>query len=757
MYLNYQSVTIKGVNVDIYSLNTVIVGTGCAGFNAADSLFSLGQKDIAIVTEGIKMGTSRNTGSDKQTYYKLTLAGGEKDSIFEMAQTLFNGGCMHGDIALIEAALSARSFFKLVELGVPFPHNEFGEYVGYKTDHDPRQRASSAGPLTSKYMTESLERRVIESGIKIFDGYQVIGILTVEGHEEQQSIKHREQYNNHTNNNSNSDNDNSHVNYSQDNNQGNNQAYNGKAIGLIAINMNKLMQNAENASYIDKLGITLFNCRNVIYATGGPAGIYSMSVYPESQIGSTGIAFEAGVKGINLTESQYGIASIKFRWNLSGTYQQVLPRYVSTDINGEDEKEFLNEYFPDPGKMLDAVFLKGYQWPFDPRKVANYGSSLIDILVYNETQIKGRRVFLDYTRNPGYGSKDNQLDFSLLGPEAYEYLENSEALFGTPIERLAKMNSPAIDLYKSNGIDLEKEYLEIAVCAQHNNGGLAGNIWWESNIKHFFPVGEVNGTFGVYRPGGSALNSTQTGSLRAAQYIATNPDYKDQPLDVDEFIKIAKTQVEKKIKIAESIILNSFNMNNSKAQLDSNLKTKAGLDLKLKSNVWETRKRMQERMTGCGAHIRSYEEVVKAIHETAKELENIVAGSRISCMRELPEVFRNIDIAITQYVYLNAIREYIEKGGKSRGSYLIHDDKGVLPVETLPEVFRFTINDDDRLQKIVNEVRIEGIERTFDIAKKEDKEGIKVISEWIPVHPIPQNKYWFENIWGEFRNKFLLK
>ena len=62
--------------------------------------------------------------------------------------------------------------------------------------------------------------------------------------------------------------------------------------------MNKLMQNAENASYIDKLGITLFNCRNVIYATGGPAGIYSMSVYPESQIGSTGIAFEAGVKGL---------------------------------------------------------------------------------------------------------------------------------------------------------------------------------------------------------------------------------------------------------------------------------------------------------------------------------------------------------------------------------------------------------------------------------------------------------------------------
>ena len=45
---------------------------------------------------------------------------------------------------------------------------------------------------------------------------------------------------------------------------------------------------------------------------------------------------------------------------------------------------FLNEYFDDPGKMLDAVFLKGYQWPFDPRKVKNFGSSLIDILVKNK-------------------------------------------------------------------------------------------------------------------------------------------------------------------------------------------------------------------------------------------------------------------------------------------------------------------------------------------------------------------------------------
>ena len=96
------------------------------------------------------------------------------------------------------------------------------------------------------------------------------------------------------------------------------------------------------------------------------------------------MAYEAGATGHNLTESQFGIASVKFRWNLSGSYQQVIPRYFSTDINGNDEKEFLNEFFPDIPTLTRAIFLKGYQWPFDPRKIADWGSSLIDLLVYRE-------------------------------------------------------------------------------------------------------------------------------------------------------------------------------------------------------------------------------------------------------------------------------------------------------------------------------------------------------------------------------------
>ena len=657
---------IKDLDLEVYNLNTVVVGSGAAGFNAADRLHNYGQKDIAIVTEGINQGTSRNTGSDKQTYYKLTLAGKENDSVLEMAKTFYAGGSMDGDIALIEASLSAQSFYHLVDIGVPFPHNRYGEFVGYKTDHDPRQRATSAGPLTSKLMTENLEKEVKNKNIKIFDGYQVISVLTDENKE--------------------------------------------KVIGLLTLNLNNLED--KNKRY------TLFNCKNVIYATGGPAGMYATSVYPGSQTGATGIALEAGAMGKNLTESQYGIASIKFRWNLSGTYQQVLPRYVSTDQSGNDEREFLEEYFKDPGKMLDAIFLKGYQWPFDPKKVHAYASSIIDILVYNETVIKGRRVWLDFMENPSWGSmQDGELDFSILGEESYQYLENSNSLFGTPIQRLAKMNQPAIDLYKDNGIDITKEYLEIAVCAQHNNGGLDGDLWWESNLKNFFPVGEVNGSHGVYRPGGSALNSGQVGSTRAAQYIAAN--YQDGPLELDKFLELAKAEIEKKIAMGEKFI---NNINES-------------------STIIDIRTQIGERMTKNGAHIRSIEAAEKGIKESKKDLDNLLEESKLKSIKELPLAFQNYDMLITQYVYLSAIKDYIKKGGISRGSYLIYDSDGELPIEDLPEKFRFKAENDQLNDKI---------QRTF-------YNGKSCEFSWNEVKEIPQDDNWFENVWNKYMKHEIIK
>ena len=431
--------------------HTLIIGTGCAGYNAADRLFDLGITDIAILTEGRYMGTSRNTGSDKQTYYKLSLCGGEGDSVREMAETLYGGGGVMGEHALCEAAYSTRCFMRLVELGVPFPANEYGEYAGYKTDHDPRSRATSCGPLTSKYMTEALEASCLRKGIEIIDFQRAVQIL-----------------------------------------------HNDRGVTGVAC-----VSTVTGESRV-------IACQSVILCTGGPAGIYKNTVYPESQHGATGLAIDAGVSLSNMEEWQYGIASVKFRWNLSGTYQQVLPRYISVDGEG-NEREFLYDALGDAS--LGLIFLKGYQWPFDTRKAE--GSSLVDLLVAAEIK-RGNRVYLDFTHDP----KGLEQGFSALPPEAYDYLARSEALFGTPIERLEKMNKGAIELYASHGIDLYTGRLEIAVCAQHCNGGVTVDMNWQTEIPGLYCAGEAAGTFGVYRPGGSALNSTQVGSLRAAEHIA---------------------------------------------------------------------------------------------------------------------------------------------------------------------------------------------------------------------------------------------
>ena len=51
-------------------------------------------------------------------------------------------------------------------------------------------------------------------------------------------------------------------------------------------------------------------------------------------------------------------------------------------------------------------------------------------------------------------------------------------------------------------------------------------------MKGLYAAGECAGTFGVYRPGGSALNATQVGSLRAAEHIASMEDRSlPEPLD----------------------------------------------------------------------------------------------------------------------------------------------------------------------------------------------------------------------------------
>lgn len=441
--------------------NTVIIGTGCAGYACAYQLDKLGVEDTVIICENKNFGTSRNTGSDKQTYYKLSLSGKDDDSVYKMAEELYNFGGINGDTALCEAAGSAECFYNLIFLGVPFPKNEFGEYVGYKTDHDSCKRATSAGPLTSKYMTVALEKEVKKRNIKVIENLCPVKIIKE----------------------------------------------NNKAVGCVFVDNNNEF-------------VFVF-CNNLVFATGGQACLYKESVFPQSQFGAMGVLIDADVEISNFNYWQFGIASTKFRWNLSGSYQQVIPKYVSEDEHG-NKTEFLRNSLSDK-ELFELTFFKGYEWPFDSRK--RNKSTLIDILVQNELS-KGNKVYLDYTTNP------TNFDFDLLTDTAYEYLKNSNALKQTPIERLKALNIKAFELYKDNNIDLSKDLLQIGVCAQHQNGGVSVDEWYETNVKNLYVIGEASGVFGAYRPGGTALNSTQVGALRCAEKIALTKNI-NESIDID--------------------------------------------------------------------------------------------------------------------------------------------------------------------------------------------------------------------------------
>lgn len=643
------------------TITHIIIGSGAAGFQAALRLYQNGERDLAIITENIKSGTSRNTGSDKQTYYKLTLSGNDADSVRNMAEDLFAGQCVDGDQALCEAALSARCFFALTELGVPFSCTEHGEFMGYKTDHDRGRRATSAGPYTSKLMTEALERSVKEKQILILDQMQAIQILT----------------------------------------------YMNQVKGILCLDKNIHSEPAYKIIW----------CKNVILATGGPAGMYHDSVYPVSQTGSTGMAFEAGASGKNLTEWQFGMASLNPRWNVSGTYMQVLPSFISTDQDGNDEKEFLLDYFNELPDLLSMVFLKGYQWPFDVNKIFG-GSSVIDLLVYQETVLKKRRVFLDYRVNPGNLEKDRDLPYASMIPEAKEYLSQAGACFGTPIERLKHMNEPAILFYQDHHVDLFKERLEIAVCAQHNNGGLSTNHLWETNLSGLYAIGEVCASHGVTRPGGTALNAGQVGAVRAAEGIF---------LKKRTHMKEASPSTESGIK--ERLRIQALD----RIRLSEHAEGNCPL-----SELWIN---ASKRMSAAAGMIRNQVQMETALKETEDDICQFMQKAKSPSVSQLSLFYKLYDMLLSQKMYLFAMLDYAKAGGGSRGSALYTDSTGELPgfpgCQTFGELYRCRLDQKMHGQE-VQEVTL--------------KEGTPSASRR-PVRPLPDVDYFFENQWRIYRER----
>jgi succinate dehydrogenase/fumarate reductase flavoprotein subunit len=642
-----KKLTIDKIGIPIIRTGTIVVGSGAAGLNCAERLFDAGIRSI-LITSKLHGGTSYCSGSDKQTYYKMSNFGDTADSPIEMAHSLFDGGCMHGDLAYIESLYSLPAFYHLVENGVPFPYNEFGAFVGYKTDHDPRQRATSAGPKTSRLMVETSLAKVRERCIAILDRMTVVRIVTAGG----------------------------------------------KVCGLVAINEAEIKQ--------PNLGITLFQAENVILATGGPGELYASSVYPAGQVSLHGVALEAGASAVNLGESQFGLTSTKFRWNLSGTYQQVIPSYFSEP----GHRNFLAEYFRSLPEMASAIFLKGYQWPFSANRASDFGSSLVDIAVDAERKA-GRRVFMDFTQNPSFG--DETFDIQTLMPDARNYLNRSQALQDTPYERLAFMNPDSIEIYAEHGIDLH-EPLEIAVSFQHNNGGLWVDGNYQTNIEGLFAIGEVAGSHGVARPGGSALNSGQVGGIRVAQHLSRRKG--GSAGDRSSLLREAAISV-----MSESA--------------------------KMMTSVWnqaDFRRELQKRMTESAGFVRQAETVKKSLDE-ALAAKDAIPGAKSRA--DLVHAWETRNLLLTHAAFLKSIHAYIEAGGGSRGAYLVSDgamgrwgDGAIGTVESAKGPLMSFVK--ERLEDRTRRVKITG--QNLDVS-------------WEDIRPLPTDDSWFETVWAEWRKK----
>jgi succinate dehydrogenase/fumarate reductase flavoprotein subunit len=602
---------IAGYTVPVHHCGCLVVGSGAAGLRAAVEAKRRGA-DVTIISQSAWGGTSACSGSDKQTLHTANTAD-QGDNFKDMARSIRAGGAMDEDTAYIEAVGSTRAMASLQFMGLPLPQDRLGGTLRYKTDHDEVGRATSCGPRTSRLMVKVLATEALRLGIPFLNHTTAIKVLT------HGTGKGR------------------HV------------------VGLLAI---RPKDRTDDNPY----GLTVFQCAALVIAAGGPGELYRDSVFPNGCFGTLGLALEAGVALVNITESQFGISTRRegFPWNLSGTYVQVIPHIYSVDDAGT-EHHFLADYYRTTQELASNVFRKGYQWPFHASRMLDFQSSLVDLAIFREGQ-KGRRVFMDFNRNPLPVPGDQPFSLARLDDDVSSYLRTAGASHDLPIDRLRHMNPLAIELYKRYKVDITADPLEFAVNNQHMNGGIAVDTWGRTNVAGIYAIGEAAGTHGATRPGGSALNAGQVFGTRVAEHIAASGQAMAVP-DGD-----VHAQASAAIASIESVL-----------NPDSDL------------TAQDIRAQVQSRMSDTAGILCQPDDVAQSLLNAAA-LNTAIRQNGVSFSRpsEVARVLQWQQMALASQAVLAALDTYIASGGGSRGARAICDPGGdALPMAAngpLPDV-----------------------------------------------------------------------
>lgn len=584
----HEVLSARGVQVPLRRCRALVIGSGAAGLRAAVELKRRGV-DVAIASQSAFGGTSACSGSDKQTLHTANTAD-QGDDFRALAAAIGAGGAMDEDTAYVEAVGSARALASLQYLGLPIPQDRLGGVLRYQTDHDDIGRATSCGPRTSRLMVQVLAREAIHLQIPVFNHTTAVRILVDEGPQR-------------------------------------------RVVGVLAIGQ-------KHRSDRNPLGAVALLCDFLVLAAGGPGELYRDSVYPRHCFGSLGLALEAGVEAVNLTESQFGIGTSRdgFPWNLSGTYAQCMPHVFSRDAQGR-EHHFLAEHYRTTQELVSNLFRKGYQWPFHATRMLEFGSSLFDLAVFREMRA-GRKVFMDFNRNPLPVAGDAAFDLARLDADVAAYLGKSDALLPTPIERLRKMNPLSIELYKRYKVDITRAPLEFAMNNQHMNGGLAVDTWGRTNLAGCYAIGEAAGTHGVTRPGGAALNAGQVFGTRCAEHIASCPAAAGAPNSAQALVEESLDAIGAAIRADSPLDTGTL-----KRQIQSRMSDHAGMICR-------------------AADVRAALEAARTLNDTIRRHGVAHQGKAFDAVHALQ--WRQT--AIASEAVLAALDFYVGRGGGSRGA-----------------------------------------------------------------------------------------
>ena len=277
------------------------------------------------------------------------------------------------------------------------------------------------------------------------------------------------------------------------------------------------------------------SAKSVILASGGFCGIFRFSTNAHD-IGGDGIAmaYEAGASLVDLEFIQFEPCTVVYPEKFRGTGLITTMFYEGAVLRNAEGKRF----------MLDS-----------DEKGEQVNKDILARCIFNEIQ-------------SGRGTEHGGVYFDAAGVGA---------------ERLRTVYPAYVNRYKTAGIDITTQPIEIAPAPQTSIGGVKINSYCESSVKGLFACGEVTGgVHGANRIGGNAGLETQVfGRTAGKSAVKYTLEYDDMPPEVQPFtngnllmdVKTIRSQFQDTLDSSLNVIRNGKELEKAALELRQLLST----------------------------------------------------------------------------------------------------------------------------------------------------------------------------------------